>query len=144
MSLNFQSLSLQSAQFSPPNLTHRHPFTHTSKPRYTFTCISMTRPARKTGYKTELMSDSAELVRTLLRNINDKRPLTTTLDKYVKVVRTEHCFLLFEQLGKSQKWLQCLEVCLFYHTLLLCIQVCMYVCIVLVSIFMHFQVLGIF
>ncbi|KAL1830990.1 hypothetical protein ACET3Z_000641 [Daucus carota] len=56
------------------------------------------------------MSDSAELVRTLLRNINDKRPLTTTLDKYVKVVRTEHCFLLFEQLGKSQKWLQCLEV----------------------------------
>lgn len=62
------------------------------------------------GYKTEHMSESAELVRILMRNINDKKPLTTTLDKYVKVVRTEHCFLLFEELGRSDKWLQCLEV----------------------------------
>lgn len=62
------------------------------------------------GYRTELMSESAELVRTLMRNINDRKPLTTTLDKYVKVVRTEHCFMLFEELGRSDKWLQCLEV----------------------------------
>lgn len=65
------------------------------------------------GYKTEHMSESAELVRTLMRNINDRKPLTTTLDKYVKVVRTEHCFLLFEELGTSDKWLQCLEVCVY-------------------------------
>lgn len=46
----------------------------------------------------------------LLRNFDDKRPLVSTLSKYVKVVRVEHCFLLFEELGKSDKWLQCLEV----------------------------------
>ncbi|KAL8094296.1 hypothetical protein AgCh_035990 [Apium graveolens] len=72
----------------------------------------MTRPGRKMGYKTELMSESAELVRTLMRNINDRKPLTTTLDKYVKVVRSEHYFLLFEELGRTDKWLQCLELML--------------------------------
>lgn len=34
----------------------------------------------------------------------------TTLNKYVKFVRTEHCFMLFEELGKADNWLQCLEV----------------------------------
>ncbi|WZZ23466.1 pentatricopeptide repeat-containing protein At4g39620, chloroplastic [Brassica napus] len=50
------------------------------------------------------------LVRNLMSRISDREPLVKTLDKYVKVVRCEHCFLLFEELGKSDKWLQCLEV----------------------------------
>ncbi|XP_059624345.1 pentatricopeptide repeat-containing protein At4g39620, chloroplastic isoform X2 [Cornus florida] len=58
----------------------------------------------------ERNSETEELVRVLLMNFDDKRPLVTTLDKYVKFVRTEHCFRLFEELGKRRKWLQCLEV----------------------------------
>lgn len=50
------------------------------------------------------------MVRMLIRSFSDKEPLVKTLNKYVKIVRTEHCFLLFEELGKSGKWLQCLEV----------------------------------
>lgn len=46
----------------------------------------------------------------VLRNFTDQKPLISTLDKYVKLVRVEHCFLLFEELGKGDKWLQCLEV----------------------------------
>ena len=48
-----------------------------------------------------------------MSRISDREPLVKTLDKYVKVVRCEHCFLLFEELGKSDKWLQCLEVFFF-------------------------------
>ncbi|KAJ7956889.1 Pentatricopeptide repeat [Quillaja saponaria] len=46
----------------------------------------------------------------LMRSFSDKEPFLKTLNKYVKVVRTEHCFLLFEELGKCDKWLQYLEV----------------------------------
>uniref|UniRef100_M4D5U0 Pentacotripeptide-repeat region of PRORP domain-containing protein n=1 Tax=Brassica campestris TaxID=3711 RepID=M4D5U0_BRACM len=49
------------------------------------------------------------LVRNLMSRISDREPLVKNLDKYVKVVRCEHCFLLFEELGKSDKWLPCLE-----------------------------------
>lgn len=49
----------------------------------------------------------------LMRNMNGKEPPLRTLSKYAKVVRTEHCFLLFEELGKSDKWLHCLEVCFY-------------------------------
>ncbi|CAJ1938009.1 unnamed protein product [Sphenostylis stenocarpa] len=55
-------------------------------------------------------SEAQELVRLLTHKISDKEPLLKTLNKYVKQVRTEHCFLLFEQLGKEDKWLQCIEV----------------------------------
>ncbi|XP_020223467.1 pentatricopeptide repeat-containing protein PPR5 homolog, chloroplastic [Cajanus cajan] len=64
-------------------------------------------PKRK---KTSHNSEAQELVRLLTRKISDKEPLVKTLNKYVKLVRTEHCFLLFEELGKEDKWLQCLEV----------------------------------
>jgi hypothetical protein len=60
-------------------------------------------------------SEAEELVRVLMRNMNGKEPPLRALSKYAKVVRTEHCFLLFEELGKSDKWLQCLEVC-FYNS----------------------------
>ncbi|GFP89675.1 pentatricopeptide repeat-containing protein at4g39620 chloroplastic [Phtheirospermum japonicum] len=46
----------------------------------------------------------------MMRSFSEKPPLLNTLNKYVKFVRTEHCFLLFEELGRSDKWLQCLEV----------------------------------
>ncbi|KAJ0975170.1 hypothetical protein J5N97_017135 [Dioscorea zingiberensis] len=58
-------------------------------------------------------SEAAELVRTLLRKANaddEKRPLVSTLNKHVRILRTEHCFLLFEELGRRDRWLQCLEV----------------------------------
>ncbi|KAL6583152.1 hypothetical protein OROMI_005230 [Orobanche minor] len=45
----------------------------------------------------------------MMMNFTDKQLLVNTLNKYVKFVRTEHCFLLFEELGRSDKWLQCLE-----------------------------------
>ncbi|PIN05720.1 hypothetical protein CDL12_21749 [Handroanthus impetiginosus] len=67
---------------------------------------------KRTRKKSSLSSSSEaeDLVRLLMRNFTDKHPLVNTLNKYVKFVRTEHCFLLFEELGKSDEWLQCLEV----------------------------------
>ncbi|GMH06634.1 hypothetical protein Nepgr_008474 [Nepenthes gracilis] len=79
-----------------------------SKPIAKISFIS-TRPKRKSGSKSD-KSEAEEFVRVLMRNFNDKQPLVSTLNKYVRVLRTEHCFLLFEELGKSDKWLQCLEV----------------------------------
>ncbi|KAK7358927.1 hypothetical protein VNO77_00868 [Canavalia gladiata] len=70
-------------------------------------CCS-TRPKRKKSSTDR--SEAQELVRLLTRKISDKEPLAKTLNKYVKLVRTEHCFLLFEELGRNDKWLQCLEV----------------------------------
>ncbi|KAF5199802.1 Pentatricopeptide repeat-containing protein ppr5-like protein [Thalictrum thalictroides] len=78
-------------------------------PITTITCISSSRPKRKSGVKVD-KSETEELVKTLMRNFNDKQPLVAILDKYVKLIRTEHCFHLFEELGKRDKWLQCLEV----------------------------------
>ncbi|GAA0184050.1 hypothetical protein LIER_31362 [Lithospermum erythrorhizon] len=68
---------------------------------------------RKTpgGSRTRYSMESEELVSSLLKNINDsKQPFVITLNKYVKMIRTEHCFMLFEELGKTDKWLQCLEI----------------------------------
>lgn len=76
-------------------------------------CVS-TRPKRKPGTKTE-DPDVREVVRMLMRSFSDKEPLLKTLNKYVRIVRTEHCFLLFEELGKSDEWLQCLEVSSFFN-----------------------------
>lgn len=69
------------------------------------------RPKRK---KSNHNSEAQELVRLLTSKIsNDKEPLLKTLNKYVKQVRTQHCFLLFEELAKHDNWLQCLEVAHF-------------------------------
>ncbi|CAI9109295.1 OLC1v1009097C1 [Oldenlandia corymbosa var. corymbosa] len=71
----------------------------------------VTRAKRKTGSKSQNRDPEVEeLVRVLMRNFNDNQPLTATLNKFVKVVRSEHCFMLFEELGRTDKWLQCLEV----------------------------------
>lgn len=74
-----------------------------------------TRPRKKkAAEKGDGQPEVEELVRVMLRKAGDgKEPLLATLSKYVKVVRTEHCFLLFEELGKRDSWLQCLEVRLF-------------------------------
>lgn len=70
-----------------------------------------TKPRKKWGSKTNKdASEADELVASLMRNFTEKQPLVTTLNKYVKFIRTEHCFLLFEELGKTGQWLQCLEV----------------------------------
>lgn len=65
---------------------------------------------RKLAERESAERENRVLVRSLMSRISDREPLVKTLDKYVKVVRCEHCFLLFEELGKSDKWLQCLEV----------------------------------
>ncbi|CAH8344654.1 unnamed protein product [Eruca vesicaria subsp. sativa] len=65
---------------------------------------------RKLAERESAERENRVLVRNLMSRISDREPLIKTLDKYVKVVRCEHCFLLFEELGKSDKWLQCLEV----------------------------------
>jgi len=56
-------------------------------------------------------AEAAELVRSFLRRTGGgKERLVPVLDRHVRVVRTEHCFLLFEELGRRDAWLQCLEV----------------------------------
>ncbi|KAF8109585.1 hypothetical protein N665_0094s0052 [Sinapis alba] len=65
---------------------------------------------RKLAERESAERENRVLVRNLMSRISDREPLVKTLDKYVKVVRCEHCFLLFEELGKTDNWLQCLEV----------------------------------
>ncbi|XP_031496885.1 pentatricopeptide repeat-containing protein PPR5 homolog, chloroplastic [Nymphaea colorata] len=69
-----------------------------------------TRAKRRAPKTPRLESEAEGLVRILLKNFNGEKPLLSVLQKYVKLIRTEHCFLLFEELGKRDKWLQCLEV----------------------------------
>ncbi|KAJ0771901.1 putative pentatricopeptide repeat-containing protein PPR5 [Helianthus annuus] len=119
MSANFSNGSLQFpsiptthikfTQISSFNYNFHPESPHKKHTRYTLIiCGSTIRPKRNS--KSDENAEAQELVRTLLRNFNYDKPLLSTLNKYVKLVRTEHCFLLFEELGKSDKWLQCLEV----------------------------------
>ncbi|KAF3329239.1 pentatricopeptide repeat-containing protein [Carex littledalei] len=56
-------------------------------------------------------AEAAAVVRQLLRRTGGgKETIVSVLNKNVKVVRQDHCFLLFEELGKKENWLQCLEV----------------------------------
>ncbi|KAJ4715614.1 putative Pentatricopeptide repeat-containing protein [Melia azedarach] len=84
------------------------PLNLNARPSTRIFCVSI-RPRRKRDRSNE-EAETQELVRVLMRSFRDKEPLVKTLNKYVKVVRSEHCFRLFEELGKSDKWLQCLEV----------------------------------
>ncbi|XP_027367965.1 pentatricopeptide repeat-containing protein At4g39620, chloroplastic isoform X2 [Abrus precatorius] len=84
-----------------------------SLPNYARNHPRVASPTRISCSKRKKSSDNweaQELVRHLTRKISDKEPLVKTLNKYVKILRTEHCFLLFEELGKEDKWLQCIEV----------------------------------
>ncbi|BBH02139.1 Tetratricopeptide repeat-like superfamily protein, partial [Prunus dulcis] len=98
--LAFAQIFSQNSNLTQPWLPHvllrKRPVTQIS-------CVS-TRPKRKPGTKTE-DPDVREMVRMLMRSFSDKQPLLKTLNKYVRIVRTEHCFLLFEELGKSDEWL---------------------------------------
>ncbi|XP_010531412.1 PREDICTED: pentatricopeptide repeat-containing protein At4g39620, chloroplastic [Tarenaya hassleriana] len=79
--------------------------------RLTMRIICAATPSKRKLAEKEISErDNRVLVRSLMGRFSDKEPLVKTLDKYVKVVRCEHCFMLFEELGKSDKWLQCLEV----------------------------------
>ncbi|KAK9288940.1 hypothetical protein L1049_017411 [Liquidambar formosana] len=118
---NLSSGSLQVSPIPPFSSKFTHPSSQihnttqiwlprgalTKIPMSRIACVS-TRPKRKSVSKSE-KSEAEELVRLLLRNSSNERPLLSTLNKYVKVVRTEHCFLMFEELGKTDKWIQCLE-----------------------------------
>ncbi|XP_042489161.1 pentatricopeptide repeat-containing protein PPR5 homolog, chloroplastic [Macadamia integrifolia] len=116
LTLSTQSLQLYSAtSFSAkPSTSELKPkqswltirFSH--KPINRITCVSI-RPKKKRASKSDT-SEEKELIRTLLRNFSDEKPLVSTLNKYVKLIRTEHCFILFEELGKKDRWLQCIEV----------------------------------
>ncbi|KAG9451649.1 hypothetical protein H6P81_011614 [Aristolochia fimbriata] len=75
---------------------------------FRITC-ALARGKRKPSLKNE-RSEAEELVRVLLRGSDGEKPLVSTLNKYGKVVRTEHCFRMFEELGRRDRWLQCLEV----------------------------------
>ncbi|EEF30336.1 pentatricopeptide repeat-containing protein PPR5 homolog, chloroplastic [Ricinus communis] len=118
MPLNLSPHSLQLSPLGSSNFTNNFPQIHNptlswhpcKNLRQThITCVS-TRP-RKKRFPISEESETEDLVRYVLRSFSsDKVPLVRTLDKYVRVVRTEHCFLLFEELGRRDKWLQCLEV----------------------------------
>ncbi|GAB2226220.1 hypothetical protein Drorol1_Dr00022021 [Drosera rotundifolia] len=60
------------------------------------------------------ISEAQDLLGPVLRGLNEtkkkKKPLSSRLDKYVRVLRREHCFLLFEELGRGDQWTQCIEV----------------------------------
>ncbi|KAL9229696.1 hypothetical protein vseg_005135 [Gypsophila vaccaria] len=102
---NFTQFSFKSSQ-NPQFLIHKPliKFKHTFK----IHCVTP-KPARKTSHKTD-ESETRDFVRSILRNFKENEPVVPTLNKYVRLMRMEHCFLLFEELGKSDKWLQCLEV----------------------------------
>ncbi|KAF9589952.1 hypothetical protein IFM89_029568 [Coptis chinensis] len=73
------SINFKPTQFHLQN----SPFTRIS-------CIS-TRPKRKAGVKID-KSETEELVKTLLRNFNDKKPLVNVLDKYSGGCKTAGTF----------------------------------------------------
>ncbi|KAK4799133.1 hypothetical protein SAY86_024498 [Trapa natans] len=83
-------------------------------PRAGVLCVSngaSTRPRRRPAvHREDARAEAEELVRNLMRKFSDREPLVKTLNKYVRIMRTQHCFLLFEELGKTEKWTQCLEV----------------------------------
>ncbi|KAK2655923.1 hypothetical protein Ddye_008975 [Dipteronia dyeriana] len=108
------NLSSHSLQLSTLSSSSSSSFTHYSSQNYKPTharisCVS-TRLGRRVGGRKGEDPESRELVRLVMRSFSEKESLVKTLSKYVKFVRTEHCFLLFEELGKTDKWLQCLEV----------------------------------
>lgn len=73
--------------------------------------VSSARPRKRMGSKTRNdASEAEELIASLMKNFNTNNPSELTMNKYAKFIRTEHCFMLFEELGKTGKWLQCLEV----------------------------------
>lgn len=105
------TLFFKSKEIFNPQLKPENPWLPKHYPRKPTNNISSssTRPKKKSALKSE-RSEAEELVRLLMRNSGDERPLVPTLNKYVRMVRTEHCFLLFEELGKRDRWLRCLEV----------------------------------
>ncbi|KAF3440440.1 hypothetical protein FNV43_RR18724 [Rhamnella rubrinervis] len=103
----FTQPSSQNYNFAKPWLPSSHLW---ARPVTRISCVSTIRPKRKSSANTERSSEAEELVRIIMRSFSDKEPLLKTLNKYVRIVRTQHCFLLFEELGKGDKWLQCLEV----------------------------------
>ncbi|KAJ4761523.1 Pentatricopeptide repeat-containing protein [Rhynchospora pubera] len=57
------------------------------------------------------MAEAAVVVRQLLRRTQGgKETIVSLLNKNVRVIRQDHCFLLFEDLAKRDGWLQCLEI----------------------------------
>ncbi|CAN1224349.1 Pentatricopeptide repeat-containing protein At4g39620, chloroplastic [Linum grandiflorum] len=74
-------------------------------------CISTakTKPKRKFTPDSD-KAEAEDLVRSIMKSFTEKESLLKTLSKYVRIVRTQHCFMLFEELGRKGKWLQCLEV----------------------------------
>jgi hypothetical protein len=92
----------------------RHPG-GTAAPRRVLLAAAASRSKRRgAGAKAEgadEAAEAAELVHSLLRRTaGGKERLVAVLDRNVRVIRTEHCFLLFEELGRRDAWLQCLEV----------------------------------
>ncbi|CAL0325150.1 unnamed protein product [Lupinus luteus] len=72
--------------------------------------LNSTRQNNKKKTSSNDNSEALELVHLVIKRMSDKEPLVKTLNRYVKLFRSEHCFLLFEELGKYDKWLQCIEV----------------------------------
>lgn len=100
----------------PPTFFQSHSLN--SRPRksslkksiYCFSNVSA-RPRKKTGSKLKNdASEAEELIASLMKNFSANNPSEITMNKYAKFIRTEHCFMLFEELGKTGKWLRCLEV----------------------------------
>lgn len=116
-SLILSSLHLPSPLFIPkPNIPIL-PLKFTKRLVKIVTFAAAGRPRRRAAPPSlGGLSEPEDLVRTILRKSSEeKKPLVVTLGKYVRVLRTEHCFLLFEELGKGDNWLQCLEVRFFFY-----------------------------
>ncbi|XVE86695.1 hypothetical protein DITRI_Ditri18aG0054700 [Diplodiscus trichospermus] len=106
MSLILSPYSLQLSTFPSPftrnssqKPTLSQPCHLSNRPTTRISCPS-TRPRKKTTSAKSKEAEARELVRFIMRSFSDKEPLVKTLNRYVKVVRCEHCFLLFEELAK--------------------------------------------
>ncbi|XP_016171001.1 pentatricopeptide repeat-containing protein At4g39620, chloroplastic [Arachis ipaensis] len=99
-------MSVLSSSFAKYRTTTNHP--SLTIPPVRILCGPV--PTRRKN-NTDQSEERRELVRLLTGKITAERePLLKTLNKHVKHLRTEHCFLLFEELGKQDSWLQCIEV----------------------------------
>ncbi|MED6159997.1 hypothetical protein PIB30_047428 [Stylosanthes scabra] len=102
-------MSALSSSFVKYSTTTNHPSLTIPLPTLRISCAQVsTRPKKNT---TDQSEERRELVRLLTVKItSEKEPLLKTLNKHVKHLRTEHCFFLFQELGKQDRWLQCIQV----------------------------------
>ncbi|XP_057763360.1 pentatricopeptide repeat-containing protein At4g39620, chloroplastic-like [Arachis stenosperma] len=111
LQLHFAPMSALSSSLAKYSTTTNYPSLTIPPVRISCGPISTRPKSNKQKNSTDQLEERQELVRLLTKKITaDKEPLLKTLNNHVKHLRTKHCFLLFEELGKQDSWLQCIEI----------------------------------